>query len=907
MFVSNFANTWFKPSHSLFFLKQYWYRFRYKFYFDKIEKFPLTVKQRQSIIVDEARNLIIAGAGTGKTSTVVGKVGFLVKTKRAKPHEILAIAYNRNAAQELKDRISDKVKVDIAVGTFHSIGKAILNGSKYPSRPHPFVDQEEKLFEYLNKILERCLRIGDFYDLYLEYFKKYEFRNVDEVKDFKTEREYANWLRFNKLITLNNEKVKSHGELLIANYLFSNGIQYQYEPFYTAPNSINSEINYRPDFYLPEHEIYIEYFGIDRSGGTAEFVPQDQYHSSMNWKFETHKREQTKLIDLYFYQKKEGTLLDELEKRLNKANVPLRPIPREKLFKTINGRGKDKKFLKLVQNFLSQFKERQNVIQLQELKQKSKDDPRTTLFLKLFEILLNAYQNELTKRKRIDFGDMISLAANLISENADLSKYKYIIIDEFQDISQGRYDLIKQLILQNKKTKLFCVGDDWQAIYRFAGSDHQIMTNFQSLFGETTTLMLDTTFRYNNQIASVSEQFITKNPNQIRKDLKTLSSKFEPQVFVHWHSDDALEGIRAAIKEMKRSYKTSQASLLILSRYNDSKFEGADWRKIKELWGNDKISQRSVHSSKGLEADFVVVSDLKADHLGFPSEIQDDPILNLVLSQEDSFLDSEERRLFYVALTRAKNQTHLVCDATCPSRFAEELTNSQYDVCVTGEANNSKKCPACSDGVLTKKHGMYGEFVACNNYPLCDFKPLKCQSCEADIVLREKVEDNVDIAVCQSPACKTSHEPCFKCDHGVMRTIESSSGPFSACHEFFRTNCKATKQIQKTQPKSDFEKWAEKIETAVLKIAYSDTIQFESRPILNRKLQSLRMEVCYKKGDREFQLIMFSLEKNDNHLKVPASISMDNINTKCKTDQEVMNLIEGEIRQRKILLDLPEK
>ena len=193
--------------------------------------------------------------------------------------------------------------------------------------------------------------------------------------------------------------------------------------------------------------------------------------------------------------------------------VKFSPIPKEDLFKVINNTDKDTRFLKLVQRFLGQFKERQNAVDLSDLVRKSEDDERALLFLRIFEMLLNAYQQELSNNRKIDFGDMISRSAKLVSENNSLSKYKYIIIDEFQDISDGRYDLITQFLEQNIKTKLFCVGDDWQAIYRFAGSDHKIMTNFEKLFGMTTTLKLDQTFRYNDKIASVSEQFITQNPS----------------------------------------------------------------------------------------------------------------------------------------------------------------------------------------------------------------------------------------------------------------------------------------------------------------------------------------------------------------------------------------------------------
>jgi len=904
--LSNFANTWLKPNHSLFFVKQYWYRFRYKRYFDTIEKFPLTVKQRQSIIVNEDRNLVVAGAGTGKTSTIVGKVGFLIKSKRAKPNEILAIAYNRNAAEELRERIKEKTKAEVNVGTFHSIGKSVLYESKHPSRPHQFVDQEEKLYDFLNLILKRCLKVGDFSNLYFEYFKKHEFRNIDETKDFKTEREYANWLRSNKLITLNNERVKSHGELLIANFLFSNGIAYKYEGFYSPENKMPLEATYRPDFYLPDFKVYIEYFGIDENGNTAEYIPRDKYHAEMKWKFETHRMGNTKLIDLYFHQKRQGKLLDELTKKLKEHEVKFSPIPQGELFKVINDTEKDVRFLKLVQRFLSQYKERQNTISLLSLSEKFKEDERTTLFLKLFKILLNAYQHELHQSKTIDFGDMISQSAKLVSQKKELSDYKYIIIDEFQDISDGRYDLILQFLNQNESTKLFCVGDDWQAIYRFAGSDHQIMTNFQNLFGKATTLKLDQTFRYNDQIAKVSEKFITQNPSQIKKDLKTLTNKPDPQIFIHWHHDDPLEAIRIAIKTINDQHLIKDETLLILSRYNHNKLTEGDLKTIKEQWNGGTISQRSVHSSKGLEADFVIVSDLKSDFFGFPSEIQDDPILNLVLSEEDYFLDSEERRLFYVALTRAKHQTHLIADATCPSRFAAELTNGKYPVSVTGNPNSSKKCPACSDGVLLKKTGMFGEYYSCYNFPVCTFKPLECPSCQSDIVLRENVGTDEEVAICQSEDCRTVQEHCNLCEVGIFKEFQGKRGAFLGCHDFARTKCKGTKEIPIIKKKSKFQQWVDHFENHISNLVFSDKYEFSHTFEVDEKDKKLVVVINFVKDKETHEFMSIHIDLKKFKMQIPDSISSSKDNIIFEDDRMAFAFLDSEISQRRILFAIPD-
>ena len=152
---------------------------------------------------------------------------------------------------------------------------------------------------------------------------------------------------------------------------------------------------------------------------------------------------------------------------------------------------------------------------------------------------------------------MISEATELVSQKPNLSPYKYIIIDEFQDISEGRYGLINAFLRQNPNTKLFCVGDDWQAIYQFAGSDHKIMTGFAERFGKTTTLKLDLTFRYNDKIAEVSEKFVTKNPSQIPKDIRTNIRKKSPQIFIHWHTDNPADALQEVMKAIHAEYALS--------------------------------------------------------------------------------------------------------------------------------------------------------------------------------------------------------------------------------------------------------------------------------------------------------------------------------------------------------------
>lgn len=900
-----FKYTWLSPKHSLFFYKQYWKRFWYRKYFSSIEKYPLTLRQRQAIIVDEQRNLVIAGAGTGKTSTVVGKVGYLVKSKKCKPEEILIIAYNRNASIELRERLKSQLNADFVVGTFHSIGKSILNEAKHPSRPHEFVDQEEKLLIFLQGILNKCLKSSEFAALYQKYFQEQEFKNVDEVRDFKTEREYANWVRSNKLLTLNNENVRSHGELLIANFLFVNGIKYKYEAFYSPNNLMPSVTNYRPDFYLPDFNLYIEYFGIDEDGNTASYIDRESYNNGIKWKFQVHRDGNTKLVDLYYHQKKHGVLQQTLSDCLRQHGVKFNPIDQTKIFEQINDTKKDARFLKLVMTFLTQYKERQHRVDLNALFSDAKDDERTLLFLRIFQLMLNEYQQELSDNRRIDFGDMISQSARMIKERRAKLKYRYIIIDEFQDISDGRYGLINEMLLQNPKAKLFCVGDDWQAIYRFAGSNHQIMTNFSGLFGVSTSLKLDETFRYNNRIAGVSERFVTSNPSQIKKDLKTFTTANSPQVFVHWHSDDVSSAVLRAINVIKKEYDISNKGLLILSRYNHTKFDHVLLGEIQKRWNsNGKVEQRTIHSSKGLESDFVLVADLKSDQLGFPSDVQDDPLLSLVLAKEDPFADSEERRLFYVALTRARHQVHLICDAVSPSRFADELTQKGFDIVITGKKENPRQCPACTDGVIVKKSSGRGDFFSCVNYPVCDFKPVTCPTCQSDIIVRTNPENAK--ATCLSEECDATLEICNACPSGVMIEFQGRRGSFLGCHDYRRTNCKNTRSVPLKQIAESFSDWVSHFESFIGDFHYSDTHEFFYTIDADNKQQMMLVSITYlvEEVERKFMNLRidlgnFSLRVDDSSFKCAEYVPFE-------YDQDAFLMIENEISHRRIELGLPE-
>ncbi|MDA7999948.1 MAG: UvrD-helicase domain-containing protein [Alphaproteobacteria bacterium] len=843
------------PTHTLFYPRQIWARFWHFDFFSRVEKNPLTIGQRQAVILDEGRSLVIAGAGTGKTSTVIGKIVYLVGIKKVKPEDILVITYNKANAQELRNRVKNLEKCmrsnrdattrelermfpvlrrnlpsgvnavaqrvirkvrerqssrsakwgadarRVEISTFHALGKKIMNGPDVDTRV-----EEENLPKFLGGILEECLKDKKMRGLYTRYFERYEFPKKDEHRDFKSLREYSAWVRTSgNLQTLNGETVKSYGELMIANFLFMHNVTYEYERPYSPNSSMVLNRPYQPDFYIPKigaHKIgaYIEYFGVDEKGNTAPYIDAKEYRRQMRWKKKTHKEGNTDLIELFYHQNKSGCLLAVLEKELVKRGVTLKPKRDSEVLEKINQTGKHEKFVELLLiRFLSQFKENPDRAPMNFLYREARGNMRTTLFLEIFEIVYQKYREKLVRAKTIDFGDMISKATALVEQGGYVSNWKYVIIDEFQDISDGRYALVQALLEKKEGAKLFCVGDDWQAINRFAGSNPLIINNFKDRYERTTSLILDRTFRFNNKIAETSGKFVMRNSSQIKKEIIAPVWKDDPQVFLHWTEEDQFDAVLKVVRFIREKRDTSSKSLQILFRYNRSKDRLSPplIRRLEAEWEGVVCQPRTIHGAKGLEADYVIVADLDSEKSGFPNIREDDPILNLVLPplpSSDDFRHSEERRVFYVALTRAREQTHLIANSGFPSEFAEELGEHEdyYKVAVAGDISNHGECPACEDGMtVRKKNESDGStFFGCVNYSICDYTVNACFVCHKAPIKRMKRKRH---ASCINERCGTKYNKCNnpKCSHGVLI---AKRGAFFGCHtyngkKYGETNC----------------------------------------------------------------------------------------------------------------------
>ena len=297
-------------------------------------------------------------------------------------------------------------------------------------------------------------------------------------------------------------------------------------------------------------------------------------------------------------------------------------------------------------------------------------------------------------------------------------------MDEFQDISPGRARLLKALPEQSPDNQLFAVGDDWQAIYRFGGSDIAIMREFEKWFGHSERIVLETTFRCADQITAIATGFVLKNPAQIRKAVRAVRQADEPAVHIAFPGEGDRPPLDTAFDKVVANAATcdEKPAVLLLGRYRRN--QPRNMNRLQRQFPGLRMSFKTVHGSKSLEADYVVVLDLCSGQYGFPSEIDDDPLLDLVLGAPENYPNAEERRLLYVAITRAERQVFLLVDDGPPSAFVLELIRDFPDIPVFGKPPDAEApCPSCKTGRLQRWENRRSgnSFYGCTNWPLCEF------------------------------------------------------------------------------------------------------------------------------------------------------------------------------------------
>ena len=759
-----------------------------KAYLDKIlykvdPNIYLDDEQRKVILSDEDYTLIIAGAGAGKTTTVAAKVRYLVEKKHIDPKQILVISFTNKAVGELKERINTGLSIPCPITTFHSTGYAILR--KQEDEKKRIVDDGflhycvnnylkgniltqpelvDKLIMFFGSYFEAPYE-GDDINLFFNYIAKADFStlrsNINEYNTQIIDR------RTNKTITITNEVLRSVQEVKIANFLYLNQIDYNYEEIYPY-HILKAKKPYTPDFCIRQGNkvAYIEHFGITECGRHSFYTAEElnRYKQEIQDKIALHKKHGSTLIYTYSQYNDGRDFLEHLREQLEENGFVLNSRPSEEVFAKLVNTEENKYILKLVKlicTFINNFKTNGYTLDDFYRFERTNANVRTKLFLDVCKACYLEYQKKLSEENAIDFQDMINDSARILREKQIANEkldFKYIIVDEYQDISRQRFDLTKELS-KICNAKIIAVGDDWQSIYAFSGSDVSLFIHFCSIMGYGQELKITKTYRNAQEVIDIAGNFVQKNETQIKKSLiapKHIQKPVVIQTYSEEYDKKELKGkggkyfqlgkqveelIGKILEQNKREGKSLNSSILLIGRFNfdarnlcfskDFVYDENNGKIFSKKYPKAKLEFLTAHSSKGLGYDNVIIVNARNELYGFPAKVDDDPVMKYVIKDDTSIEYAEERRLFYVAMTRTKNRVFIVTPEKHPSEFILELVKDYPNITVRGELNTENdtnigtinKCPVCGYPLQLRYKKNYGlRLWMCTNEPeICNF------------------------------------------------------------------------------------------------------------------------------------------------------------------------------------------
>lgn len=744
----------------------------------------LDEEQRRVVLTDEDYCLVIAGAGAGKSTTIAAKVKYLVEKKQVAAKQILVVSFTNKAVQELRDKIQGNLKIDCTITTFHAAGNSILRRQSEQQR----VVDNGMLYRVIWQFFkESVLQDESLIKNLVLFFCSY----LDVPYEGNDTEELQRRLRNSRFVTLKGEmgefeQLRSWEEVEIANFLYRNQIEYEYEPNYPYQMPNSGKV-YTPDFLLTQGEkrVYLEHFGITEDGESKRYEAEElqRYRQHIQDKIRFHKEHGTKLCYTFSSYRDKRSREEHLREVLLQEGFELRPRSEKELLEQMFA-AKESRYLQrmvlLLCRFISNFKiNGYSEEKFDEMARSSKSE-RNRLFLKICKSCYLEYQKQLTKMQMVDFEDMINESAKILRRVKEVGEHldlKYIIVDEYQDISRQRFDLTSALS-EVCDAKIIAVGDDWQSIYAFSGSDIELFTQFTKKMGYGKELKIVNTYRNAQEVIDIAGNFIQKNDKQIKKMLVSPKHMEDPVIIYSYDAsykktgegnqkganyqmaravEIALEQIIAFNQEEKK--QAYEGNILILGRFG---FDGdrleksglfeyiRRGNKLRSVhYPQLKMDFMTAHASKGLGYDNVVVINGKNDTYGFPAKIEDDPVLALVVKEDRSVEYAEERRLFYVAMTRTKNRVFFVAPQQNPSEFLLEIKGEYRNVVLKGDWNAQipqkqeleKTCPLCGYPLQLRYKKNYGmRMYICTNEPeLCGFVSndlrggkmsiLKCREC----------------------------------------------------------------------------------------------------------------------------------------------------------------------------------
>ena len=715
----------------------------------RVDLSALNDKQQDAVISEDKRLLVLAGAGSGKTKTLLQKLIYLIEEKGVSPSSILAITFTKNATNEMLDRliisadesgqyekqlfdkrksIADKDKerflqqkkytwIDgLTVKTFHSFCYSVLRNygvNEFDNKFKIIGDEKrseddelskhvapETAFEVMHKLLiEECEDT--------EYLLKLKRYILDYIID-KIHLKQADPRFLPKdgkyFTTLNGTKVRSKSEQFIADWFYRHSIKFEYEPLLNV-----KDFSFNPDFYIPDANLYIEHIS-DKSYSTKD-------------KEEQFKKGNLLLVKTFESMTKDSALFNHTLDKIVKNRLPA------DYHKTVSINFKEEfhGYHEDVKDFVQQILRITDMIKVENISidtvlgnARKDQHERVRNFYELAIPIVKKYIHYCTDKSYLDFNDLISRSTSLFQNHEDIvnkykGKFQYILVDEFQDVNNLQVELIKLLLTDN--TQLFCVGDDWQSIYGFRGSNVSYIVEFENHFTNAKTIKLNLNYRSTQNIVGASNEVIKHNKFKVDKDVQA-SKKSEHKIVVFAGNTEE-ENIQFCFDKVKEVLNDGVSNDEILFLYRRSKMFTPYFYRFKNE--NVRVQGKTIHASKGLEAKVVFIIGLTEGNGGFPDIWLEDRIFQVIKKANHDLLMEEERRLFYVAITRAKDKLFLITQKGNESSFLKEIpeaftvrtTNAikqvvdkviLCDSCFSQLEKLHKFCPYCGQQVTEQQN-----------------------------------------------------------------------------------------------------------------------------------------------------------------------------------------------------------
>ena len=780
---------------------------QYKTLFDTLERQPLTLKQRQACVSPAQNTLVLAGAGTGKTSTLMGRVAYLIQSQQARADEILMLAFAVEAADEMQERgefLLDSRLTVISRGqveqggvtqaqvgqggvrqakgasvnvpnksqgftarTFHSLGLHILQSVQNQEHERKTLSSEQSL----NPSKDIKLKLTQLNEEgRLQAFMQSSFQDLLQQEDGLYAQALQDYYTFyNDEIaqgiwrSLADEYVRNPLELMLANTLYLNNIAYQYQAHFADDIYLSPYKPYRATFFLPACNLYINVFNCveadldkpqeksalahrqrreqvrrihHKRGITALEIYQDKILDGISGELLTKvfinslqsqdvdseqsqdvDFEQSQDVDSVQCQDVDSAQCQDVDYEQNSItgqsdaqDLPsytaalfvqdspsysielqylqamqvlfieqLKACPRQAMSNPImRSQGRADQLLQLLTNLMQTL--HAEGIDGQVLKQSLSCELQC--LVDLLNPLYSCYLEALKDESAIDFEQMIQYATAAVRSGAYKVSWRDILIDEFQDISPSRFALIQAIREQKPDIRIFCVGDDWQSIYQFAGSQVRYTRDFEQYFGASQRYTLDMTFRFHQALCDISTRFIQANPLQTRKDLKSFQAESKMGLSLlsdEMSMDRVLEQIASIqVASLDHNKLPKPLSCLVLARFSHLLPSTQELSRWHTRFPHLRIKLSTIHAAKGKEADYVIVLGNQAGQFGLPSDKQSHPLIQIIRQDEEDYLHAQERRVFYVAITRARQHVYLLYSVKKPSAFIQELEAGAY-------------------------------------------------------------------------------------------------------------------------------------------------------------------------------------------------------------------------------------